>query len=143
MSPLFLFGLFIFHISRHYSIIKDTMEKLHNLYSRIKECIPASYTWEVDDRFSTALVQIDINDSETIKKNISAVYNSRWDSSSIHKASQLEKNLAASFFGIKKRQTLFTSHGNDVLFFGAWWPWGDNSRVSLRIGFFSQEKSFF
>ncbi len=119
------------------------MEKLKNLFEMLVQSVPSTYNWEMDGRFSTPFVQLDINDTKPVQESVSGIFDNQWDSSSIGKASPLEKNLAKSFFGIQKGQLLFTTQDDDILLFGAWWPWGDDSKVSLRIGYFSKEKNFF
>jgi hypothetical protein len=119
------------------------MEKLKDFFTMIVDSVPSSYNWEMDGRFSIPFVQLDIDDSNQVKESLSSIFENQWDSSSIGSASQLEKNLAQSFFGIQKGQILFTTSDDDTLLFCAWWPWGNGSNVSLRIGYFSDENGFF
>lgn len=119
------------------------MEKLKNLFTMIVDSVPSVYNWEMDGRFSTPFVQLDIDETKPVRERLSNIFDNQWDSSTISNASSLEKSLAKCFFGIEKGQVLFTTCDNDVILFCAWWPWGDNTKVSLRIGYFSDDKGFF
>ena len=119
------------------------MDKLKTLFAMIVESVPPAYNWEMDGRFSTPFVQLDMGDTKPVKESMSSIFDNEWDSSSLNDASALEKNLAKCFFGIEKGQILFTTLENDIVLFCAWWPWGNNSKVSLRIGYFSEENKFF
>lgn len=116
------------------------MEKFKDISLKITECIPSTYKWEMDETFDASLVLIEKNDIEPVKEGLSKAFENQWDSSSIKKAPKTEKELSKFFSGIQKGQILFTISDDDIIFFGAWWPWGDYSKVSLRIGFFSLEK---
>ncbi len=113
------------------------MEKFKIICSKILECLPSSSKIELDRRFAASLVTIDNEDIETVKNNLEGFFENKWDSSSIKKASKPEKKLVKNFSGLQSGQILFTAIDENMILFGAWWPWGDNSKVSLRIGFFS------
>ena len=119
------------------------MEKLKSLFTLIVDCVPPAYNWELDARFSTPFVQLDIDDSDPVKESMSRIFDNQWDNTTIGNATVLEKSLARSLFGIEKEQLLFTTVEDSTLIFCAWWPWGSNSKVSLRIGYYSEEKKFF
>jgi len=110
------------------------MDNFDVFLNSIREQIPTAYRWEKDDRFDAYLVVIGKNDSESVMGRLSGIFASRWDSSTLGNASKPEIKLAKEFGGIKNEQILFTSLNGNAVFFGVWWPWGDNSRISLRVG---------
>lgn len=112
------------------------MDTFEAFLEKVRGQVPSSYTWERDDRMNAWLVVINMNDSEQIKGSIAGLFGNTWDSSSLDKASKPEKAAAKSFGGIQKGQLLFTVLEGDSVFFGAWWPWGDGTKVSLRVGRF-------
>ncbi len=113
------------------------MGKIKNTCLLLKQSISPEFKWEMDNRLNASLISFNSGDAEAILENISKIFDNQFDSSSINKASKQEKKLAKTLFGITKGQFLFTTNEDDLTLFGAWWPWGDNSKISLRIGIFT------
>ena len=109
------------------------MDNFNVFLNSIREQVPSSYRWEKDDRFDAYLVVIGKNDSESVMGRLSGIFASRWDSSTQQRVETRNKTRQR-FGGIKNEQLLFTSLNGNAVFFGVWWPWGDNSRISLRVG---------
>lgn len=113
------------------------MQKIIKTCPLIKEAIPTSSKWEMDERLLAALVVFQKEDTEAIRKALETVFERQHDSSSIKKGSDSDKALAESLFGISGNQLLFILDDGDLVLFGAWWPWGDGNKISLRIGIFT------
>lgn len=103
---------------------------------KIREQLPSSYQWEKDERFNAMLVVIENQDIEKVKNIIAGLFGSEWDKSTLGKASKPEQKAAKQLGKLQKGQIFFTKVDGNEIFFGAWWPWGDNSKVSLRTGVF-------
>jgi hypothetical protein len=110
------------------------MDTFNSFLFSIQEQIPSSYQWFKDDRFDAWLVVIGKQDSENVKGRLSGLFTSMWDSSTLGNASRPVLQVAREFGGVKNEQLLFASVNDNAVFFGLWWPWGDNSRISLRVG---------
>ena len=116
------------------------MDKFLETCNTIKEFLPHSFNWEFDGRFSVSLFILEKDYTELILDKITQLFDSKYDSSSIKKASKEENKLAEELSGIGDDQLLFVSTNDDLYLFGAWWPWGNGSKVSLRIGLFSKKE---
>ncbi|PKL37545.1 MAG: hypothetical protein CVV44_14445 [Spirochaetae bacterium HGW-Spirochaetae-1] len=120
------------------------MESLKECCFKIRDYFSGAATdtaWQPDERFHACLLTFDGTKGETVKKALMDMYNNCYDSSTVKKASKQEIKLVKSFAGLEKGQLLFTAGEGEVTLFGAWWPWRDNSKISLRVGFFSIEKN--
>jgi len=116
------------------------MEKFKNTCAKLKDTISPEFKWEADDRFNTALISFDKGVADSIQETLSNLFENQFNSKTIKKATKQEKKLAKSLSGLSKEQLLFTSNGEELTLFGAWWPWGNSQKVSLRIGLFTLEK---
>ena len=98
--------------------------------------------WE--ERFHVALIVFEKHDRELILGTISNEFDQQWDSTTIGNASDLIGKLVHSLYGISPGQLIFSSNeGAGVILFAAWWPWGNGSNISLRIGIFAVEERIF
>jgi|GEM_PF-4440529 len=113
--------------------LKERCFKIRDYFS---EAAP-DMAWKPDERFHACLLTFDGTKGETVKKDLLDKYINCYDSSTVKKASKQEIKLVKSFAGLEKGQLLFTAGEGEVTLFGAWWPWRDNSKISLRVGFFS------
>jgi hypothetical protein len=95
--------------------------------------------WEFDSRFVAAAVVFKADYAEDIKEKLASIYEETFDYKSIKKAQKDIKKLAKMFFGVNKGQLLMISRVDDIILFGAWWPWGNEESITLRIGFYTDE----
>ena len=62
----------------------------------------------------------------------------KWDFTTIQDAEAPVRDYFQAGFGVVPGQKVFSMDPvNDVVLFAAWWPWGDEARISLRLGLFS------
>ncbi len=95
-------------------------------------------TWEWDGRFSTALTQFSVNNRSPVLEIVQRHLTSSWDHKSITNSPGLVKDVIHGIGGMMSGQVLYTSDpAGDAFLFGAWWPWNNNTKVSIRIGQFS------
>jgi hypothetical protein len=112
--------------------IELDFEKLCN---KLGHELQDTLSWQWDSRFSTALGEFKRANESTVcsilEKNFSAV----WDSDIINSASDLEKETIASLGGLMPGQLFYTTDPNaGNIVFCAWWPWGNGTTISIRIG---------
>jgi len=115
------------------------MEKINAILTGIRKSLPGSTKWEEDNRFNTLLTTASAVDADSLLKKLTPLFENIWNSSTSGKATKPEKKLMKSLSGINNDQMLFTSIEGETVLFAAWWPWGDKSKVSLRIGLFNGE----
>ena len=122
-------------------MVKRDLEKFKRICSRISSGMPSSYQWQWDERFHVALIVFEKEDMGAILSTVSNEFDQQWDAATVSNASGLIGELVNSFFGISPGQMVFTSEqGAGHMLFAAWWPWGNGSTISLRIGIFSREE---
>jgi len=93
--------------------------------------------WKWDDRFNTALTQFSANNRSSVLEIIHRRFVSTWDHAGIASAPGLVTDITRGMGGIKPGQVLYTSDpASDAFLFGAWWPWNNDEKISIRIGQF-------
>ena len=116
-------------------MIPNNMKQFESICGRISLNIPSTCIWEWDKEFNTALVVFDKDDAELIYFPMIKEFDQQWDYFSIDDSSQQVKKYINSLFGIMPGQNIFTStEVADMILFAAWWPWGGDSKISLRVG---------
>jgi hypothetical protein len=84
------------------------------------KCVSSSFDKEIVDRVRAAMV---------------GVLDAEWSATAITGAPADVRALAGKYGGIRTGQMLFTGTTADGMYlFGLWWPWGDGSTISLRVG---------
>lgn len=117
------------------------MENLKSISKIIKKLYSSASKWSYDERFNTVLLTLDPETADTDKDKISTCFQNIYDTETKNKASKPEQKLINSLSGINDSQMLFTSNENGIILYCAWWPWGDKSKVSLRMGLFSLDEN--
>ena len=117
--------------------IKDKYQQIcHNISLNI----PDQCNWEWDEKFHTTIVVFEKFDQDLIFFPITQEFDNRWDFSTIERSGEPFYDFFINRFGIIPGQMIFTA-GGDVSqkLFAVWWPWGDDEKVSLRVGLFVNE----
>ena len=90
--------------------------------------------WSWEGRFGAALAQFTAADTDKVIGLIRPHFVSMWDSSIIAEAGPRITDFCAQLGGLRSGQLLFASDPDqDILLFGAWWPWGNGQTISIRI----------
>ena len=95
----------------------------------------AALHWAWDDYLGAALAVFPASDSAKVRALLDRALPWSYDAKTAASASPAIAELAESLGGLRTGQLLFASdqeHG--ALVYGAWWPWGDGKKVSLRVG---------
>ena len=114
------------------------LDALGTVCRRISLNIPNHCPWRWDKEFNLALTVIDRQDEIMIELPMTLEFNHKWDFATINEADTPIRNFFQSGIGVVPGQKLFTMDPvRGVVLFAAWWPWGDDERISLRLGLVS------
>lgn len=117
---------------------RTDLDALGTVCQRISLNIPDNCQWRWDKEFNLALTVIDRQDEINIELPLTLEFQNKWDFASINDADDPIRDFFQAGFGVVPGQKVFTMHPiNGVVLFAAWWPWGDDERISLRLGLVS------
>ena len=117
------------------------MDALHGICNRISLNIPEHCSWQWDKEFDLALLVFDRSDSDLMYFPLAKEFERQWDHDSIDNPENSFCAYVNSAFGVVPGQRVFSSSEIDgLMLFVAWWPWGDDSKVSLRMGLVSSRE---
>ena len=92
-------------------------------------------SWKWDGRFETVLAEFGVDNKNSIRAILERYLRTTWDSSNIGNAPDVVRTINDRLGRLRTGQLLFTSDPNlDAFIFCAWWPWGDDKTISIRIG---------
>jgi hypothetical protein len=102
--------------------------------TRLREAWPArDWTW--DHRFKCITSVVAGDAATAAKTTLLAATPSQWDAASFATAPEDVRALSERCGELRPGQTLFTAAPADgMTLFAMWWPWGDGSKVSIRLG---------
>ena len=114
------------------------LDALGTICQRISLNIPDSCPWRWDKEFNLALTVIDRQDEIMIELPLTLEFAHKWDFATINDAEAPVRDFFQSGFGVVPGQKVFTTDPvQEIILFAAWWPWGDDARISLRLGLVS------
>ncbi len=122
---------------------KNSLEKFEKICIHIIRNIPSTYTWKWkwDDEFFTALVVFEEDDSGSIFSILTDEFDHHCDYFSFETSPDNIKNTFNNVLGLIPGQNLFTSElESGLVLYAAWWPWGNDDKISLRIGIVTQDE---
>jgi hypothetical protein len=91
-------------------------------------------SWQWDGRLGAVLAEFLVDRKDDIRKTTESFLGHVWDSTNIETAPNVVQIIAIKLGSLREEQFLFTSDPNqDVLIYGAWWPWGNGKYISLRL----------
>jgi len=115
----------------------DIKEKYRQICKNISLNIPDHCTWQWDEKFHTTVVVFETLDQDLILFPIIQEFEDRWDFLSIERSGKAFYRFFIDRFGVIPGQFVFTAGDDDTCkLFAVWWPWGDDEKVSLRVGLF-------
>ena len=117
---------------------RTDLDALEAVCRRVSLNIPDNCPWCWDKEFNLALTVIDRQDEIMIELPLVLEFDHKWDFATINDAEAPVRNFFQAGFGVVPGQKVFTMDPvNGVVLFAAWWPWGDDERISLRLGLLS------
>ena len=119
-------------------MLPSELDELKSISQRISLNLPESAPWRWDNEHNLALTVIDRQDEIMVGLPLNLEFSQAWDFISINDADAYLRDFFNNDFGIIPGQKVFTSEPvDDVVLYAAWWPWGDNERISIRLGLVS------
>ena len=113
-------------------------KRCRSLIDSLGDCL----TWKWDDRFETILAEFDVSQKETIQTVLSKEMDIVWHPENTSSAPELIHILINYFGGLNPGQQLFTSDPDiDGILLCAWWPWGNQKTISIRLAVFADSLS--
>jgi hypothetical protein len=117
---------------------RTDLDALEIVCRRISLNIPETCPWRWDKEFNLALTVIDRRDEIMVELPLTLEFSNKWDFNTITDAEKAIRDYFEAGFGIVPGQKVFTMDPiNGVVLFVAWWPWGDDEQISLRLGLVS------
>lgn len=114
------------------------LDKFREISQRVSLNITGKAPWRWDKQANLALAVIERQDDVMIELPLTLEFPNKWDFSTIDDADEAIRNFFQVGFGLIPGQKLFATHPVDgKVLYVAWWPWGDDARISLRMGLFS------
>jgi len=97
--------------------------------------IPPAYAWQWDPQRKMAVVVLDGEDAELVFFPLFKEFRHHWNFSSAPPENETIGQWVNGKFGLMPGQVLFTSYPLcNLVLCVAWWPWGDDPKVSMRVG---------
>ena len=91
-------------------------------------------SWKWDSRFETVLAEFGVKKKDNVRATLERYLRMIWDGSNMANAPDPVRAINNRLGGLRAGQLLFTSDpSGDAFIFCAWWPWGDDKTISIRI----------
>lgn len=112
-----------------------TFEPFQEICSKISLNIPNGYHWQWDRERKMAVIILDEEAAEIVFYPLFKEFRNHWNFASINDANEAVNDYIHSEYGLMPGQVFFTSHMvNNTVLGVAWWPWGSDEKVSMRVG---------
>ena len=97
--------------------------------------IPDTYVWSWDADRQMAVVVLKGSDAELVFFPLFKEFSQHWNFTSTTTSRESISEYINSEYGVLPGQVFFTSYPlNSLILFVAWWPWGNEGNVSMRVG---------
>jgi len=116
-------------------IHSNALDPFQEICRKICLNIPPAYDWKWDRDRGMAVIVLAEEDAEIVFYPLFKEFCNHWNYASINEAGEAVNNYIHSEYGLMPGQVFFTSHMVDKVVLGvAWWPWGNDDKVSMRVG---------
>ena len=113
----------------------DDLAVFQNICRKICINIPESYVWSWDPKRQMAVVVLEAPDAELVFFPLFKEFSNHWNFSATSAAKESITEYINAEFGVLPGQVFFTSNPlHNLVLFVAWWPWGNEGNVSMRVG---------
>ena len=118
--------------------MNERLGAYERLCGQIQTRLPESCRWQWEPNLQLVSTVLGRDEGETALDELSAHFERQWHFASFEHAPRLITEFVNSRFGIVPGQRVFAAdNGVGLVLYAVWWPWGDDSKASLRIGMFS------
>ena len=101
-----------------------------------------SYSWEWDEKRNMAVVILEGEDAELVFFPLFKEFCHHWNFTSAPPENDSIIEWVNGQFGLMPGQVLFTSYPLlNLVLCVAWWPWGEDQKVSMRVGLIPMNKA--
>jgi hypothetical protein len=108
--------------------------EIENGCKDLQKAFQGILSWKWDGRFETVLAEFGVKKKDQIRAVLQGTLRNSWEGSSIGKAPAPVQSVSGRLGGLRPGQLLMTSEPQgDAFLFCAWWPWGDEKTISIRI----------
>jgi hypothetical protein len=91
--------------------------------------------WSWDTRFNCVASAFSVDLVEEANTALAVAFPHRWSHRTIASAPPLVQQIAERTGGVRADQWIFATNPNaGALLYALWWPWGDDTTITLRIG---------
>ncbi len=91
--------------------------------------------WSWDTRLSCVASSFGVDIADEAKGALDVAFVHSWTHRTLARAPSVLQQIAERTGGIRSDQILFSTEPvAGVIAFGLWWPWGDDTTISYRIG---------
>lgn len=111
----------------------DAWQELFEGLERLKAKWPAQ-DWSYDRRLKCVSSSIPMTLEPAARAAMTEVLPAFFTAQTLADAPENVRKLAEGCGGVRSSQLLFWGNPSGPGAFGLWWPWGDGTTVSLRIG---------
>ncbi|MFZ5572794.1 MAG: hypothetical protein ACOZF0_20540 [Thermodesulfobacteriota bacterium] len=113
-------------------------DNIRSICHRLITVVPGPNPWRWDEEFNVARIVFRKSGADIVLSELKQIFEHCYDFSTIERASADVDRFINSIFGIIPGQMVFTSNTSDgLILFAAWWPWGNEMDISLRVGLYS------
>lgn len=112
----------------------EPWQPLLTAFGQLREAWPAR-EWSWDHRFKCVTSSLPMDTAGALQRLLDAVVPSRWTDQSFPSAPAEVQSLRERCGDVRPGQALLTGPSvAGMTPFAMWWPWGDGSKVSVRLG---------
>jgi hypothetical protein len=112
-----------------------TFEPFQEICRKISLNIPSGHHWQWDRERKMAVIILEEEAAEIVFYPLFKEFRNHWNFASINDANEAVNDYIHSEYGLMPGQVFFTSHMvNNTVLGVAWWPWGSDEKVSMRVG---------
>ena len=109
-------------------------QKIEKICTRIYAECSSLVAWNWDDRFQAVLSEFPADRETEVISVLEKHFDSCWDEETIDYAPGKIRSVAKDLGEVRHGQRLFCSDpAQDALLLGAYWPWQNGQRISLRM----------
>lgn len=112
----------------------STADDLFLLLRKLREGWPKR-GWSWDTRFSCVASAFSTELSDEAHQVTKIAFPHEWNHKTLNTSPPIVQQLAERTGGVRSDQlVLCSAPAGGIIAYGLWWPWGDDTTISLRIG---------